>query len=300
MNDWIYTEALVKYYSKNRVLDKVTLRLNKDSVSLVGPNGAGKSTLMSILEGLTHFSGEVQILGMSPETDGVNIRKKIGFAPERPSFYQAISPWDILKRVNNLKGVEFSEINRITERFGFSHLTKRKINALSLGEQQILTIVTALLWAEEGVILDEPNANLDIWRQSEFMEVLQEELKSRGFKFLISTHLIDKTIPFTEHVILLDKGKVVYSGPTSELQSLYEKNRYYIWCTDTEEITKYLDTKEIMIEDLSNKIIKIESRLPIGNLLDLIPVEHQKSILKVERTPIEEIIRGYIENKGVV
>lgn len=300
MSEWINTEALVKYYSKNRALDMVTLRLNATSVSLVGPNGAGKSTLMSILEGLTHYSGDVQVLGMSPDTDSVKICKKIGFAPERPSFYQAASPRDIFKRVHDLKGVEFSEINRITERFGFSQLIKRSIYTLSLGEQQILTIITALLWAEEGVILDEPNANLDIWRQSEFMEILQEELKSRGLKFLISTHLIDKTIPHTEHVILLDKGKVLYSGPTSELQSLYEKNRYYIWCTDTREITKYLDTQEIRLEELNGKLVKIESHLSIGNILDLIPVERQKSILKVERTPIEEIIRGYIENKGVV
>ena len=167
MDTWIWCSHLSKRYSKTLVLRDISINIDNESVSLVGPNGAGKSTLISIIEGMTRMtSGEVEVMGLDPLRQSTRIQNIIGFTPERPAFYSAKFVWEIIDRVRKLRNVKNEEITDLLSRFHYEPLMKHTLSSLSMGEQQILSVIVALLWAEEAVILDEPNANVDIWRQA--------------------------------------------------------------------------------------------------------------------------------------
>lgn len=299
MGTWIWCSHLSKRYSKTLVLRDISINIDNESVSLVGPNGAGKSTLISIIEGMTRMtSGEVEVMGLDPLRQSTRIQNIIGFTPERPAFYSAKFVWEIIDRVRKLRNVKNEEITDLLSRFHYEPLMKHTLSSLSMGEQQILSVIVALLWAEEAVILDEPNANVDIWRQGEFLDVLSSELKRRGLRFLISTHIIDKTIPSTRRTVVMNQGEIVYDGPTDKILEMDRNGQYYLWSTHAEELSKILDINKISVLSLSNWTIKLSTHLNITELLNTIPVEIRQTIFKIERTPIEEIIKGMITDAG--
>ena len=298
MNDaWIESDSLSKKFSESYAINDVSFKLVENSSSLIGPNGAGKSTLIGMMEGLIHpTNGYIRVLNRYPEESALEIRKKIGFTPERPSFYVVKTVEEALQKIINLKHSTVQEIKELIDVFDFGKYLNRRISSLSLGEQQILSVITAISWGKEAVILDEPNANLDIWRRSEFLNVLERELRSRGLKYLISTHLLDKTLPFTERTILLNRGKIVFDGKTEYLITKFTDDYIFLTSNQINEIAFILNKLGFDPQKISNFTLKVKIETPISDLLRDIPDKLQKSILRIERTPLEDIIRQLIES----
>ena len=298
MNDaWIESDSLSKKFSESYAINDVSFKLVENSSSLIGPNRAGKSTLIGMMEGLIHpTNGYIRVLNRYPEESALEIRKKIGFTPERPSFYVVKTVEEALQKIINLKHSTVQEIKELIDVFDFGKYLNRRISSLSLGEQQILSVITAISWGKEAVILDEPNANLDIWRRSEFLNVLERELRSRGLKYLISTHLLDKTLPFTERTILLNRGKIVFDGKTEYLITKFTDDYIFLTSNQINEIAFILNKLGFDPQKISNFTLKVKIETPISDLLRDIPDKLQKSILRIERTPLEDIIRQLIES----
>ena len=137
MNDaWIESDSLSKKFSENYAVNDISFKLIENSSSLIGPNGAGKSTLIGMMEGLIHpTQGYIRVLNKFPEENALEIRKKVGFTPERPSFYAVKTVEEALHKIITLKHSTIQEIKELIDVFDFAKYLNRRISSLSLGEQ---------------------------------------------------------------------------------------------------------------------------------------------------------------------
>ena len=212
----IQVNNLTKVYNEKRGLLPTSFEIEKgELVAIVGHNGAGKSTLLKILAGwLLPESGEVFV-------DGTNLKnrmalvRKIGFVPETPNLFDFFSVEYNLKLFARLFQIASSRVEEILKEFDLLPFRKNKIQVLSKGLNQRVSIGRALLADPPVLLFDEPTSGLDF------------EMTKEIYRLLKRTHASGKTILFTSHrpeeikslatrVILLHKGSLVFDGPPRE------------------------------------------------------------------------------------
>ncbi len=201
---------------RKEVLHGVTFSVEKGSVvGLLGPNGAGKTTTIKSILGITRIdSGEVLVFG---EKLNKGIKRKIGYLPENPSFYDYLTGREILREFSRFYGnVDEGEINRALEEVGLFSYGNKKIKTYSKGMLQRLGLAQAVLHQPELVILDEPMSGLDPLGRREFRETINR-LREKGKTILFSSHILQDVEMICDHVILLYEGRVVKEGVLEEM-----------------------------------------------------------------------------------
>lgn len=190
-------------------LKNIDFEVNEgEIVGVLGPNGAGKSTFMEILTGQTERdSGEVDVLGLDPEEDSVNLRAKIGVLPERedpPSFLTGREYLDFVSDIREeVMDWEFPERMNLDD-----HLLDQQTRELSKGERQKLMVIQAFFHEPELVFIDEPLINLDPLIQEEVKDVFREH-RDRGGSMVLSTHLVSLAEELCDRVLFLKDGEVI-------------------------------------------------------------------------------------------
>jgi ABC-2 type transport system ATP-binding protein len=223
----IEVEGLVKSYPSGfwrrrvRVLDDVsfTVGLN-EVVGFLGANGAGKTTTIKILNCLAFpDTGSVRLFG---EHGGVRSasRRRIGFMPEQPYFYEYLTGSEFLGLCGRLNGMGREETRRrsveMLARVRLSEAGDLAIRKYSKGMMQRLGLAQALLHDPELVILDEPMSGLDPMGRMDFRGIIGE-LKSSGKTVFFSSHIISDVEALCDRVILLDRGKKMAEGKVADL-----------------------------------------------------------------------------------
>jgi ABC-2 type transport system ATP-binding protein len=217
----IRVENLSKNYGENEALSDVSFEVDEgEIIGVLGPNGAGKSTLMKILSGqLSSDSGEVNVLGKDPETEGVELRDELGILPERedpPSFLTGKEFLDFSSEIREEEFVESEWIDRLNLGGNFQKLTQD----LSKGERQKLMIAQAFFHEPEIVFIDEPMINLDPFVQEEVKDVFREHRDNGGTVFLC-THVIELAEEMCDRVFFMDDGEIVEE--VEDTENLREK-----------------------------------------------------------------------------
>src|SRR5262245_42956515 len=169
MNYAVEADAVVKSYSRSVALDNVDLSAGTGVTGLLGPNGAGKSTLLRIVATvLAPTTGRLRLLGRNPRhhDDRVEIRRRLGYLPQEPSFYRSFTAYEFVDYVAILKEMtdrrsRHEEVWRVLELVGLTNVARRKIRRLSGGMRRRLGLAQALLGEPELLVLDEPSAGLD-------------------------------------------------------------------------------------------------------------------------------------------
>ena len=177
-------------------------------VGVLGPNGTGKSTLMQILTGqIDRDSGSLEVLGLDPQKDSKELRKKIGVLPERedpPSFLTGREYLDFVSDIREESmDWEFPEKLNLDE-----HLLDQQTRKLSKGERQKLMVVQAFFHEPELVFIDEPLINLDPLIQERVKEVFKEH-RENGGSMVLSTHLVSLAEEMCDRVVFLRDGEVI-------------------------------------------------------------------------------------------
>ncbi len=204
-----------------RVLSDVSFTVERNEiVGFLGPNGAGKTTTIKILNHLAFpDSGRVLVFGEEagrrPET-----RRRIGFMPEQPYFYEYLTGGEFLGLCGHLYGMDRGEIaSRSAEllaRVGLSQAGRTAIRKYSKGMMQRLGLAQALLHDPELVVLDEPMSGLDPMGRME-VRTLIRELKAAGKTVFFSTHIISDVEALSDRVIILNKGMKMAEGAVDDL-----------------------------------------------------------------------------------
>ncbi|QKQ99055.1 ABC transporter ATP-binding protein [Metallosphaera tengchongensis] len=185
--------------------------------ALLGPNGAGKSTTMKILAGLIkQDSGDVSIKGMKPGTK--QVKKFLAYLPEDPVPYRILTARENLEYFASLRGIPDPKgrAEELLELLDLKQYEKVQAGKLSRGNQQKLSLALVLIHNPEIVLLDEPLNYLDIPTQEKVIGLL----RNLNSTFLISTHIMSIASRLTDHVVMISKGRVVWTGSISDLKAM--------------------------------------------------------------------------------
>ena len=196
----------------------------------VGSNGAGKTTTMRIALGvLTADSGEVR-LGSRVDDDA--LRRSFGYMPEERGLYPKQKVLEQLTYLGRLHGMSTAEARsraqEMLEAFGLEERSKDLLEALSLGNQQRVQIIAALLHDPKCLVLDEPFSGLDPVAVDSMAQMLEGFLR-RGVPVLFSSHQLDLVERLCEDVLILHEGRLVASGAAQDLRDAAPP-RYRLIC----------------------------------------------------------------------
>lgn len=203
-----------------QALSDLTLSVGRGEIfGFLGPNGAGKTTTIKILIGLSQpGSGTATVLGRSPRDSAV--KKRVGFLPESPYFYEYLTAAEFLSLAATLSGVPRSEVSGRTARLlklvGMEHAAGSALKGFSRGMLQRVGIAQALIHDPDVVILDEPMGGLDPIGRKEFRDIIVD-LRARGKTVFFSTHILSDVEMICDRVGILIDGRMVRVGRLDEI-----------------------------------------------------------------------------------
>ncbi len=217
---------LNKKYGNIHAVNNVSLEIIKGNVyGILGPNGSGKSTTLGIvLNVVNKTSGEYSWFGGAMQTH--EALKKVGAIIERPNFYPYMTARENLELVCKIKNIDYSKVEEKLELVGLLPRENSKFSTFSLGMKQRLAIASALLNDPEILILDEPTNGLDPQGIHQIRDIIKL-IASKGTTILLASHLLDEVEKVCTHVLVLQKGRVLYSGSVDSMsnnQDFYELN----------------------------------------------------------------------------
>jgi ABC-2 type transport system ATP-binding protein len=228
----VRARGITKLFGEVVALDGVDVEIAQGQIhGLVGPNGAGKTTLLGMLLGLTEAdSGELEILG-----EPVHRRRALpdgvaGFV-DGPGLYPSLSARQNLAALARLRGDDSEGIGEALDEVGLTAVADDRVRGFSLGMRQRLGLAAALLTRPRLLVLDEPANGLDPVGTRHVHRVLTG-LAAHGTSVVLSSHRMDDLAALCREVTILATGRVVFSGPLSEL------------ATDTDELDYRLRTSE--------------------------------------------------------
>lgn len=188
-------------------------------VGFVGANGSGKTTTMRAILGLVRAdSGEITFNGKSKSFLDNSF---IGYMPEERGLYAKSKVSDQLRYFGELHGVSKqksdAKVNELLERFEIEHFGNRNLSTLSLGNQQRIQFIAALVHSPQLLILDEPFNGLDPNAMSQLIAILRD-LTAQGVAVLFSSHQLDLVSNLCDRVVIIDSGIVIAEDSLSNLQ----------------------------------------------------------------------------------
>ncbi len=218
MNSILKISNLTKKYGLLTAVSNLSFDIEKGSIyGILGPNGSGKSTTLGIvLNVVNKTAGDFSWFGGSLTTH--QALKKVGAIIERPNFYPYMTAYQNLKLVCKIKGLSYDSIEKTLKIVGLDDRKHSKFSTFSLGMKQRLAIASALLNDPEILILDEPTNGLDPQGIHQIREIIKT-ISQQGTTILLASHLLDEVEKVCTHVVVLRKGKNLYSGRVDELIS---------------------------------------------------------------------------------
>jgi ABC-2 type transport system ATP-binding protein len=225
--DAIFIDNLTKQFKPGwpwqqpvKALDGLSLSVQQGEIyGFLGPNGAGKTTAMKILLGLMRATtGTAEIFG-KPSGD-VQVRRRIGFLPEAPYFYDYLTAEEFLAFYAHMAGLDRTQVSgRVTHLLDLVGLTEartRQLRKFSKGMLQRVGLAQALIHDPELVILDEPMSGLDPVGRKQIRDLILG-LREQGKTVFFSTHIIPDVEVMCDRVGIVVKGRLLAAGRVDEL-----------------------------------------------------------------------------------
>ncbi|WP_288864749.1 ABC transporter ATP-binding protein [uncultured Corynebacterium sp.] len=209
-------------YDGEPVLQRLTVSLAEQRIGIIGSNGSGKSTTVRMINGLIEpTSGEVLYDGLSPQSNGKEIRKRVGFVFSDAES-QIVMPRvadDVAFSLRRFKLPRDEVRRRVTEaldRFGLADRAEHSPHTLSGGEKQMLALASVLVIQPDTIIADEPTTLLDLRNRRRIVR----ELMALPQQLIVVTHDLEMLREF-ERVLVIDDGSLVFDGAPSDAIAFY-------------------------------------------------------------------------------
>lgn len=210
---------VTKRFGRQTALDDVTLQVQPGVVfALLGENGAGKTTAIRLMLGLTEATaGEACVLGMGSRRDGLAIRRRVGYLPERPTLYEWMTAPEIGWFTAGFYADGFEHhFHTLVENF---HVPlDRRLSQLSRGMRAKVALSLAMAHRPELLILDEPTSGLDTMVRREFLESMVL-VAAEGRTVLLSSHQIGEVERVADIVAMIHAGRLLLIERLDELKS---------------------------------------------------------------------------------
>ena len=218
----IQVEDLHKSFGDFRAVQGASFHAEKGEIlSLLGPNGAGKSTTISMLCGLLQpTSGEAAIMGHSLRQDPQAAKASLGVVPQDIALYPDLSARENLVFWGKMYGLRGSalkaRVDEVLAIIGLADRQKDKVGKFSGGMKRRVNIGAALLHKPAVVIMDEPTVGIDPQSRRHILDNVKE-LNQQGMTVLYTTHYMEESAELSDHIAIMDKGKVIAYGTHDEL-----------------------------------------------------------------------------------
>ena len=218
--------GLTKRYGEFTAVDGIDVDVAKgESFGFLGPNGAGKSSTMRMIGCVSPVTaGSLTVLGRDPQTEGDEIRARLGVCPQEDTLDTELSVeenlvvyaryFDLPRKEAKAKAAELLEFIQLSDR------AKHRVDSLSGGMKRRLTIARALVNDPELLLLDEPTTGLDPQARHVVWDRLYR-LKQRGVTLIVTTHYMDEAEQLCDRLVIMDKGAIAAEGSPWELINKY-------------------------------------------------------------------------------
>jgi ABC-2 type transport system ATP-binding protein len=219
----IQASSLSKKFGAVQALAKVDFEVRKgEVVGFLGPNGAGKSTTMRILTCfISPSAGSAKVHGFDVFDSPLEVRKRIGYLPQRAPLYQDMNVWEYLEFAFNVRqldpGTFRTRLKKVVEICGLAQVLGKPIGQLSHGYRQRVGLGQALIHDPPILILDEPTSDLDPNEKAELLKYIKEIGKDHTI--LLSTHNLNEVEEACARAIIVSKGRIVADGNLDEVRA---------------------------------------------------------------------------------
>ena len=217
----IEVDCLTKYFGPVPAVVDVSFRVEKgEIVGFLGPNGAGKTTTIRMLNGFfPPTSGFARINGFDVFDRSIDVRRQLGYLPERIPLYKEMRTEAYLRFIAEVKGVPARqrqrEVDRVTEQCGLQSVRKQFLGKLSKGFQQRVGVAQAILNDPDVLILDEPTIGLD---PKQIIEIRKLIKSFAGYKTVIlSSHILPEVSMICQRVVIIHEGRIVAEDTPEQL-----------------------------------------------------------------------------------
>src|ERR1051325_1916648 len=241
----VRTLELTRTYGTLTALNALNLTINRgDLFGFIGSNGAGKTTTLRILATfLAPSAGGAEVFGHDIVRDAQSVRRMIGYMPDFFGVYKDMEVTEYLDFFGACYKLPAARreqtVKDVLELVGLSEKRGSLIGALSRGMQQRLGLARVLVHDPQLLLLDEPASGLDPRARIEMMAVLQE-LQRLGKTIIISSHILSELQTLCNRVAIIEKGKLIYSGPVQGVRDQMQTGQVY-WVTVSGDSAKALE-----------------------------------------------------------
>tara|TARA_R110002012_G_scaffold258598_2_gene439165 strand:+ start:38293 stop:39204 length:912 start_codon:yes stop_codon:yes gene_type:complete len=213
----IEVSGLVKRFGDKTVVDHVSMSVAEGEISgFLGPNGSGKTTTIRVMCGLlTPDAGEGRVLGHDIRSEGLRIKREVGYMTQKFSFYEDLSIEENLTFVARLYDLEPVSVRDTLEDLGLTSRRKQLAGTLSGGWKQRLALAACIMHKPKLLLLDEPTAGVDPKARREFWDEIHMRA-SAGLTVLVSTHYMDEA-ERCHRIHYISYGKLLASGTVPEV-----------------------------------------------------------------------------------
>ncbi|SRR6266487_84814 len=206
----IAVRAIRKRYGETVAVDGVSFDVGEgEFFGLLGPNGAGKTTTLEIIEGLRKpDEGKASVLGLPSWPRNPALAPRIGVQLQTSAFFEKLTATEQIRTFAKLYGVPVRRGDEMLETFGLTDKGRTRVEQLSGGEAQRLSIACALVHDPEVLFLDEPTAGLDPQSRRNLWDLLRD-INAAGRTVVLTTHYMEEAEILCDRVAIIDHGRIL-------------------------------------------------------------------------------------------
>lgn len=294
--------GVTKTYGSTVALDNLSIAVPPGSIGLLGPNGSGKTTMIRMLLGLIPVdSGSGEVLGMDFRRRQLDIRRKVGFAPEDECLFPHVAGVEFVAYAGELVGMSWGDAlqraHEVLDYVGLGEARYRMVESYSSGMKQRLKLASAIVHDPQLLILDEPTNGMDPAGRQEVLDLAHDLGHNKGMNLLFSSHLLPDVEAVCDYVIVLGRGKLLAQGQIQELKQLHEHAFDVRLKADMNSFADRLAAAGCATE-FHNDVLRV--RIPAGRsqqLLWELAASQQEQIryLRPQRSTLEEVFLNAME-----
>ena len=219
----ISARGVVKRYGRTVALAGLDADIGPGITGLLGSNGAGKTTFISLALGLrTRDGGTLDVLGHDPAVAGIQMRARIGYAPEHHDLPSELAATDLVRHLAEMHLLPHrAAVQRANDALwlvGLGEERFRPVGTMSTGQRQRVKLASAIAHDPELVLLDEPTDGLDPVQRTEMLDLIRRIGTEFGMHIVVSSHHLEEVERICDAVVIVEGGVVVHAGTLADVR----------------------------------------------------------------------------------